>query len=77
MVLREGLARGLTGMVCGMCAAFYLVRLLADLLYGVSMRDPVVFFAIPAFMVLLTAVAAWIPARRAARLDPIHALRFE
>jgi len=77
MVLREGLARGLTGIVCGMCAAFFLVRLLADMLYGVSMRDPAVFFAVPAFMVLLTAVAAWIPALRAARLDPIHALRFE
>jgi len=77
MVLREGLVRGLAGMVCGMCAAFFLVRLLADMLYGVSMRDPAVFLAVPAFMVLLTAVAAWIPARRAARLDPVRALRFE
>jgi putative ABC transport system permease protein len=77
MVLREGLARGLVGMVCGLCAAFFLVRLLADMLYGVSMRDPAVFFAVPAFMVFLTAVAAWIPARRAARLDPIQALRIE
>lgn len=77
MVLREGLARGLAGMVCGMCAAFFLVRLLADMLYGVSMRDPAVFFAVPAFMIFLTAVAAWIPARRAARLDPVEALRIE
>ena len=77
MVLREGLARGLAGMVCGMCTAFFLVRLLADMLYGVSMRDPAVFFAVPAFMLFLTAVAAWIPARRAARLDPVQALRME
>ena len=77
MVLREGLVRGVAGMVCGMCAAFFLVRLLAGMLYGVSMRDPTVFFAVPAFMVLLTAVAAWIPARRAARLDPVQALRIE
>jgi putative ABC transport system permease protein len=77
MVLREGLARGLAGMMCGLCAAFFLVRLLADMLYGVSMRDPAVFFAVPAFMVFLTAVAAWIPARRAARLDPVQALRIE
>ena len=77
MVLREGLVRGLAGMVCGMSAAFFLVRLLADMLYGVSMRDPAVFFAVPAFMVFLTAVAAWIPARRAARLDPVQALRID
>ena len=77
MVLRQGLARGLAGIVCGMCAAFFLVRLLEGMLYGVSTRDPAVFFAVPALMVLLTAVAAWIPARRAARLDPVNALRFE
>jgi putative ABC transport system permease protein len=77
MVLREGLVRGLAGMACGICAAFFLVRLLTGMLYGVSMRDPAVFFAVPAFMVLLTAVAAWIPARRAARLDPVQALRIE
>ncbi|HEV2276424.1 MAG TPA: ABC transporter permease [Acidobacteriaceae bacterium] len=77
MVLHEGAVRGVAGMVCGMCAAFFLVRLLADMLYGVSMRDPAVFFAVPAFMVFLTAVAAWIPARRAARLDPVQALRFD
>jgi putative ABC transport system permease protein len=77
MVLREGLVRGLAGMACGMCAAFFLVRLLAGMLYGVSMRDPAVFFAVAAFLVLLTAVAAWIPARRAARLDPVQALRIE
>ncbi len=77
MVLREGLVRGLAGMVCGMCAAFFLVRLLANMLYGVSMRDPAIFLAVPAFVVLLTTLAAWIPARRAARLDPVQALRFE
>lgn len=77
MILREGLVRGLVGIVCGICAAFFLVRLLAGMLYGVSMRDPAVFFAVPTFMVLLTAVAAWIPARRAARLDPVQALRIE
>ena len=72
MVLREGLARGLTGIVCGMCAAFFLVRLLADMLYGVSMRDPAVFFAVPAFMIFLTAVAAWIPARRSVDSFPFE-----
>lgn len=77
MVLWEGLARGLIGVMCGMCAAFYLVRLLAGLLYGVSMWDPAVWLAAPLFLVFLTAVAAWIPAYRAAQLDPVQALRVE
>jgi putative ABC transport system permease protein len=77
MVLREGLARAWVGVVCGMCAAFLLVRLLAGMLYGVSMWDPAVFIAVPAFLVLLTAAAVWIPARRAAQMDPVQALRIE
>jgi ABC-type antimicrobial peptide transport system permease subunit len=77
MVLREGLARGLAGVACGMCAAFFLVRLLAGELYGVSMRDPAIFLAVAALLVVLTAASAWIPARRAARLDPVRTLRME
>ena len=77
MVLREGLARGLAGVACGMCAAFFLVRLLAGELYGVSMRDPAIFLAVAALLVVLTAASAWIPARRAAHLDPVRALRME
>jgi ABC-type antimicrobial peptide transport system permease subunit len=77
MVLREGLVSGVVGMVCGMCAAFFVARLLAGMLYGVSKWDPTVFLAVPAFLVLLTAIAAWLPARRAARLDPVQALHFE
>ena len=77
MVLREGLVRGLVGMVRGMCAALFVVRLLAGMLYGVSIGDPTVFLAVPAFLILLTAIAAWLPARRAARLDPVQAPRFE
>ena len=78
MVLREGLVRGLIGIVVGICAAFFLVRLLRRYaIWRFEMRDPAIFFAMPALVVLLTAIAAWIPARRAARLDPVHALRFE
>ena len=77
MVLGQALAQGLVGVACGICAAFFLVRLLAGELYGVSMRDPEVFLAVAAFLVLLTAASAWIPARRASLLDPVEALRME
>ena len=77
MVLSQALAQGLVGVACGMCAAFFLVRLLSGELYGVSMRDPAVFLGVAAFLVLLTAGSAWIPARRASRLDPAQALRME
>lgn len=77
MVLREGMATGLMGIAFGLGAAFFLVRVLAGLLYGVSMRDPAVFIAVPTVLLLVVTAAAWIPARRAARLDPVCALRAE
>lgn len=77
MILREGLARGMVGLVCGVAAALFLVRFLAGLLFGVSSRDVAVFVMATVFLEIVTLVAAWIPARRAARLDPAQALRSE
>jgi ABC-type antimicrobial peptide transport system permease subunit len=77
MILREGMMMGLAGIAAGVAGAFFLVRLLAGLLYGVSMRDPAVFIAVPVLLLLVIAIATWIPARRAGRLDPVRALRAE
>lgn len=77
MILREGIVTGLAGIACGLGSAFFLVRLLAGLLYGVSMRDPAVFLGVPWLLLLVVTAATWIPARRAARLDPVRALRAE
>ncbi|HEY6488442.1 MAG TPA: ABC transporter permease [Terracidiphilus sp.] len=77
MILREGALTGILGVSAGVGGAFFLVRLLAGLLYGVSMRDPAVFLAAAIILELVTILAAWIPAHRAAHLDPIRALRFE
>jgi ABC-type antimicrobial peptide transport system permease subunit len=77
MILRAGLTTAAVGILCGVGAAFFLVRLLAGMLYGVTTRDPAVFLTAPALLVLVVAIAAWIPARRAALLDPARALRAE
>jgi putative ABC transport system permease protein len=77
MILREGLTKGTLGVVCGVCAAFFLARLLAALLFGVSSHDAEVFVAAPLVLELIIAIATFIPARRAASLDPATALRFE
>jgi putative ABC transport system permease protein len=75
LILREGLVKGAAGIAIGTAAAFFLARLLAGLLFGVSSRDPVVFVSAPMLIGLLVVTATWIPAHRAARLDPITALR--
>jgi putative ABC transport system permease protein len=77
LILREGLVKGTVGIACGSAAAFFLSRLLVGLLFGVSSHDPTVFIAAPVFLGLVVLAAAWIPARRAARLDPVTALRSE
>jgi predicted permease len=77
MVLREALAKGLLGIACGALAAFFLARLLARLLFGVSAHDAVIFISMPLLLELVTAFAALIPAQKASRLDPVRALRGE
>jgi putative ABC transport system permease protein len=77
MILREGLMKGTLGVICGVCAAFFLARLLAALLFGVSPHDAAVFVAAPLILELMIAAATFIPAQRAANLDPASALRFE
>jgi len=77
MVLREGLAKGTLGVICGMCAAFLLARLLSRLLFGVSAHDARVFIAAPLVLEAVTVIASFIPARRAANSDPAKVLRSE
>jgi ABC-type antimicrobial peptide transport system permease subunit len=65
------------GLVVGIPAALALTRLIQRTLYGVKPNDPLSFVAAGALMLVVAAVAAWIPARRAARVDPMRALRCE
>jgi predicted permease len=75
LVLRQALRLAVIGGVLGLAGAFGLTRLLADLLFGVSPLDPLTLGGTALTLVCAAAVAAWIPARRAAAVDPVVALR--
>jgi len=77
MFVRYGLAMACVGIACGLGAALALSRLLAALLFEVRPADPVTFAAVAAVLAAMAALASYLPARRAARVDPVEALRAE
>jgi ABC-type antimicrobial peptide transport system permease subunit len=77
IVLRQGMMPVLAGLAAGAVAALAMGRLMASLLFQVSAHDPLAFIAATAVLLLVSAAACLIPARRATRVNPIDALRFE
>ncbi len=77
MFVRHGAVLSAVGVACGMAAAFALTRLMKALLYGVSPADPGTFVAVAAGLMAVVVLASYLPARRAARVDPVEALRAE
>jgi len=77
MVIGQGLQLVVIGVAIGLIAALALTRFLSVLLYGVSPTDVVTFVAIPVLLALVALLASFIPAQRAAKVDPIKALRYE
>jgi putative ABC transport system permease protein len=77
LVLRQGLVVALAGVAVGLGGAIGLTRFLRALLFEVSPTDPMTFAAVPAILLAVAALAAWAPARRAASVDPIEALKEE
>jgi predicted permease len=77
LVLKEGARVTVTGVALGLIGAFALTRWLASELYGVGAVDPLTYSCVAAMMGLVTMLACYVPARRAAKVDPMVALRYE
>ena len=77
LVLGQGMALTGSGIVVGTAAAFGVTRLLSSLLFGVTTTDSVTYVAVPILLAAVALVACYIPARRATRVDPMTALRYE
>ena len=77
LIIGRGLALASIGAVLGVAGAYWLTSLMESLLFGVSTTDPVTFAAVPTAMISVAALACYVPARRATRVDPVIALRVE
>ena len=77
MVIAQGLRLAGIGMAIGLAVAFGLTRLLSSFLFGVEATDPIAFGAVAATLAVVAGIATYIPARRATRIDPVVALRYE
>jgi len=74
-VLQQGVGLAIAGVLVGGVGAYWLTRLLSKLLFGVSATDPLTFVGVAALLTAIAAIASFVPARRAAKVDPLLAMR--
>jgi predicted permease len=77
MVVRQGMALALAGVIIGVAAALGVTRLMASLLYGVTPKDPIAMTSVALLLVGVALAATYLPARRASQMDPVESLRYE
>jgi ABC-type antimicrobial peptide transport system permease subunit len=77
MIVKNGTQLACAGALIGLAAAFILTRLMASLLFGVGPTDPLTFLCVPVALIAVAILASYVPARRAASVDPMVALRYE
>jgi putative ABC transport system permease protein len=77
MVMREGAGLIAAGLIVGLAGAWAATRLIEEYLYGVSATDPLTFCSIALLLTVVAMLACYVPARRAAKVDPMTALRCE
>jgi ABC-type antimicrobial peptide transport system permease subunit len=77
LIVGQGLTLTLIGIALGLTGAFALTRLLRSLLFGVSASDPLTFTGVAALLLAVSLLACYLPARRAMKVDPLIALRYE
>jgi putative ABC transport system permease protein len=77
LVIRNGASLALVGIVLGLAGAFAATRLMKTLLFGVTATDVTTFVVVSLLILLVAVLACYVPARRAAKVDPMEALRYE
>ena len=77
LILRSGMLMTIVGLAVGLLGALALTRLIATLLFGVGARDPITMAGVGTILAVVAAFASYVPARRAAKVDPVICLRYE